>query len=122
MIALSFLELLKHIERLREVFQRFKAANLKINPLKCEFFRQNVPFLGHIVSRDGMQADPAKTSTVRQYSVPKSVTEVKGFLGSVLTTDGTFAISPPLVGLFISEHKKRKNFTGAPKPKRPLNN
>ena len=71
----------EHIERLREVFQRFKAANLKINPLKCEFFQQHVPFLGHIVSRDGIQADPAKTSAVRQYPVPKSVTEVKSFLG-----------------------------------------
>ena len=71
----------EHIERLREVFQRFKDANLKINPLKCEFFRQHLPFLGHIVSRDGIQADPAKTSAVRQYPVPKSVTEVKSFLG-----------------------------------------
>ena len=71
----------EHIERLREVFQRYKDANLKINPLKCEFFRQHVPFLGHIVSRDGIQADPAKTSAVRQYPVPKSVTQVKSFLG-----------------------------------------
>ena len=44
----------EHIERFREVFQRFKDANLKINPLKCEFFRQHVPFLGHIDSRDGI--------------------------------------------------------------------
>ena len=69
----------EHIERLREVFQR--DANLKINPLKCEFFRQHVPFLGHIVSQEGIQGDPAKTSAVRQYPVPKSVTEVKSFLG-----------------------------------------
>ena len=81
MIALSFLELLKNTERLREVFQRFKDANLKMNPLKCEFFRQHVPFLGYIVSRDGIQADPAKTSAVRQYPEPKLVTEVKSFLG-----------------------------------------
>ena len=71
----------EHIARLREVFQSFKYANLTINPLKCEFFRQHVPFLGHIVKRDGIQADPAKTSAVRQYPVPKSVTEVKSFLG-----------------------------------------
>ena len=71
----------EHIARLREVFQRFKDANLKVNPLKCEFFRQHVPFLGHIVIRDGIHADPAKTSTVRQYPVPKSVTEIKSFLG-----------------------------------------
>ena len=40
-----------------------------------------MPFLGHIVSRDGIQADPAKTSAVREYPVPKSVTEVQNFLG-----------------------------------------
>ena len=40
-----------------------------------------MPFLGHIVSREGIQVDPAKTSAVRQYPVPKTVTEVKSFLG-----------------------------------------
>ena len=40
-----------------------------------------MPFLGHIVSREGIQANPAKTSAVRQYPVPKSVTEVKSFMG-----------------------------------------
>ena len=71
----------KHIARLREVFQRFKDANFRINPLKCELFRQHELFFGHIFSRDGIQADPAKTSAVRQYPVLKSVTEVKIFLG-----------------------------------------
>ena len=71
----------EHTERHREVFQSFKDANLKINPPKCEFFRQHLPFLGHIVSRYGIQAGPPKTSAVRQYPVPKSVTEVKSFLG-----------------------------------------
>ena len=71
----------EHLERLREVFQRFKDANLKINPTKCEFFRQKVPFFGHIVSREGIQDNPEKTSTVKSYPVPKSATEVKNFLG-----------------------------------------
>ena len=71
----------EHLERLREVFQRFKDANLKINPTKCEFFQQKVPFSGHIMSRDGIQADPEKTSTVSIYPVPKSATEVKIFSG-----------------------------------------
>ena len=73
----------EHLERLREVFQRFKDAILKINPTECEFFRQKVPFLGHIVSREGIQADPAKISTVDRYPVPKNATEVKSFSASV---------------------------------------
>ena len=71
----------EHLERLREVFQRFQDANLKISPTKCEFFRQKVPFLGHMVSREGIQADPGKTSTVNNYPVPKNATEIKSFLG-----------------------------------------
>ena len=35
----------EHLERLWDVFQWFKDANLKINPTKCQFFRQKVPFL-----------------------------------------------------------------------------
>ena len=111
-----------HIETLREVFQRFKDANLKINPLKCEFFRQHVPFLGHVVSRDGIEVDPAKTSAVRQYPVPKTVTEVKSFLGLCSYYRRYIrdfaAIARPLHQLT----KKRKNSIGNPKPKRPLNN
>ena len=71
----------EHLERLREVFERFKHANLKIIPTKCEFFRQEVPFLGHIVNREGIQADPEKTSSVNKFPVPKNATEVKSFLG-----------------------------------------
>ena len=66
----------EHLERLREVFQRFKDPNLKINPTKCEFFRQKFPFLGHMVSREGILADPEKTSTVNNYPVPKKATKV----------------------------------------------
>ena len=59
-----------------------------------------MPFLGHIVSREGTQADPAKTSAVRQFPVSKSFTEVKSFFG--LCSDywqyvrNFVAIAPPL--------------------------
>ena len=69
----------EQLERLRQVFQWFKDANLKINPTKCEFFRQKIQFLGHIVSREGIQANPDKTSTVNRYPVPKNATDVKSF-------------------------------------------
>ena len=92
----------EHIERLREVFQRFKDANLRLNPLKCDLFRQHKPFLSDIVSQDGFQADPAKTSAVRQYPVPKRILRLKVSWDSVFTTDGTFAILPHLLDLFIS--------------------
>ena len=71
----------EHVSRLREVFQRFHNANLKINPAKCSFFQTKVQFLGHIVSKDGLQVDPEKVDVVKKFPIPKTQTEVKSFLG-----------------------------------------
>ena len=71
----------QHLQRLKMVFERFWAANLKINPSKCDFFRTQVPFLGHIVSKEGLQADPSKVEAVKTFPIPKNQTEVKTFLG-----------------------------------------
>ena len=71
----------QHLERLKMVFERFRAANLKINPSKCDFFRTQVPFLGHIVSKEGLQADPSKVEAVKTFPIFKNQTEVKAFLG-----------------------------------------
>ena len=71
----------EHIERLREVLERFRSANLKINPTKCEFFWTRVPFLGHIISKNGLEADPDKIAAVKKFPIPTNPTEVKSFLG-----------------------------------------
>ena len=71
----------EHLERFRLVFQRFRAHNLKINPDKCDFFRMKVQFLGHIVSKDGLEVDPSKIGAVQIFPVPRSQTEMKSFLG-----------------------------------------
>ena len=70
-----------HLERLRQVFKNFRSANLKVNPTKCEFFRTRVPFLGHIISKDGLEDDPEKVAAVKNFPIPTSPTEVKSFLG-----------------------------------------
>ena len=71
----------EHVERLRHVFKRFRAHNVKIDPDKCDFFRMKVPFLGHLVSKDGLEVDPSKVEAVQKFPVPGSQTEVKSFLG-----------------------------------------
>ena len=71
----------EHLSRLRQVFQRFQQANLKINPSKCAFFQTKVQFLGHIVSKDGLQVDPEKINAVLKFPTPTNQTHVKSFLG-----------------------------------------
>ena len=54
---------------------------LKLKPLKCEHFRQELVYLGHIVSKDGIQTDPKKVEAIHKWPVPTTVTEVRSFLG-----------------------------------------
>ena len=71
----------EQLERLRLVFERFRAHNLKVNPDNCDLFQMKVQFLGHIVSKDGVEADPGKVEAVQKSPVQKNQTEVKSFLG-----------------------------------------
>ena len=44
----------EHVDHLRQVFQKLRDANLKLNPKKCVFGQEKVRYLGHIVSKDGV--------------------------------------------------------------------
>ena len=70
-----------HLQNLEEVFKRLASANLKLNPEKCVFFQTQVSFLGHLVSESGISVDPEKTKAVRDWPVPRNVTEVRSFVG-----------------------------------------
>ena len=71
----------EHIKRLQHVFQRCREANLKINPTKCAFFQTKVQFLGHVISKNGLEADPEKIKAVQNFPVPQNQTDVESFLG-----------------------------------------
>ncbi|VDI00395.1 Hypothetical predicted protein [Mytilus galloprovincialis] len=71
----------KTLENLKLVFQRFRQHNLKLKPSKCTMFQTQVLFLGHVVSRDGVSCDPLKVETVKTWPIPRTVTEVKSYLG-----------------------------------------
>ncbi|KAL4153469.1 hypothetical protein QTP88_001302 [Uroleucon formosanum] len=73
--------LLNHNEKLRDVFERLRNHNLKIQPTKCEFLKQQCMYLGHIISENGIQPDPEKVKSVLQFPTPTSVKEIKSFLG-----------------------------------------
>lgn len=69
------------IQHLREVFDRLRAATLKLKPSKCSFVVQEVTFLGHVVSREGLKPDPMNIEKVRDWSSHQKHTEVWAFLG-----------------------------------------
>jgi len=71
----------EHIEGLGLLFERLRAANLKLKPSKCSLLRAEVSFLGHVVSGDGVSTDPEKIKAVRDWPVPTDIKEVRSFLG-----------------------------------------
>ena len=71
----------EHVFRLRAVFEKLKQVGLKLKPSKCEFFRQELIYLGHVVSKEGIQTDPKKVEAIHKWPVPTNVTEVRSFLG-----------------------------------------
>ena len=71
----------EHIERLQGVFSKLVQAGLKLKPKKCEFFKSRISYLGHIVSSSGIETDPRKVEAVKTWAIPKTVTDVRSFLG-----------------------------------------
>jgi hypothetical protein len=71
----------EHSEHLRIVLQVLKEKKLYAKLSKCEFWLNEVSFLGHIISGSGIAVDPSKVDVVLQWETPKSVTEVRRFLG-----------------------------------------
>ena len=63
------------------MFEKLSKAGLKLKPSKCEFFKDQISYLGHVVSAKGIATDPKKIEAVRNWPVPKTVTQVRSFLG-----------------------------------------
>ena len=70
-----------HLHHLRLVFNRFREAGLKLKPSKCHFGQKEVNYLGHVITTEGIQPDPKKVKVVQEYPAPKSVKEVRAFMG-----------------------------------------
>lgn len=71
----------EHLRNLGLVFDRLNAANLKLKAKKCNFFRKEVTFLGHVISERGVKTDPSKTAAVENWKTPTNISELRCFLG-----------------------------------------
>ena len=73
----------EHAKNLRFVLQTLRDHHLYAKFSKCEFWLEQVAFLGHVVSKDGIQVDPKKIEAVAEWPRPTIVTEIRSFLGLV---------------------------------------
>ena len=72
---------MENIKRLGQVFERLRAAGLKLKAKKCTLLQQNVKFLGHVVNKDGVHTDPEKVIKIVEWRTPVDTTGVRAFIG-----------------------------------------
>ncbi|XP_037515543.1 uncharacterized protein LOC119391974 [Rhipicephalus sanguineus] len=70
-----------HLKRLRTVLEAIKSSGLRLKPEKCHFAYEELHFLGHIISRNGVRPDPQKTTAIAQFPQPDDKRAVRRFLG-----------------------------------------
>ena len=73
----------EHMYHLRTVLQTLREHQLYTKFSKYDFWMESVAFLGHVVSKDGIQVDPQKIEVVSEWPRPTTVTEIRSFLGLV---------------------------------------
>ena len=72
-----------HEYHLRIVLQILREHQLYVKFSKCEFWLDEISFLGHIISKDGITVDPAKVNAVSKWKQPENPTKIRSFLDLV---------------------------------------
>jgi len=70
-----------HIERLQQIFDRLKVANLKLHVKRCSLFQRHVSFLAHVLTESGIEVQPGKVEAVQNWLTPRNLTEFRSFVG-----------------------------------------
>ena len=71
----------EHEQHLRVILNKLRGHDLYAKFNKCEFWLQEVAFLGHIITTEGVKVDPKKVKAVSDWKQPTNMMEVHSFLG-----------------------------------------
>eukprot|EP01117_Protostelium_nocturnum_P013214 TRINITY_DN4915_c0_g1_i4.p1 TRINITY_DN4915_c0_g1~~TRINITY_DN4915_c0_g1_i4.p1 ORF type:complete len:1172 (+),score=124.10 TRINITY_DN4915_c0_g1_i4:812-4327(+) len=71
----------EHLTHLEEIFTRMRKLKLRAKVSKCKFAFHEMKYLGHIVSKDGIRADPEKIKIMEEFVTPKNTQAVYRFVG-----------------------------------------
>ncbi|KAJ1571866.1 hypothetical protein NDA12_006538 [Ustilago hordei] len=70
-----------HVKHVTEVLTRLRSNRLFAKLSKCEFHTKTVEFLGYIIKPMGIEMDPEKVHTVKEWPMPESIHDIQRFLG-----------------------------------------
>ena len=73
----------EHLQNLEVVIQRLANSGLRLKLAKCAFMQKEISYLGHTINSQGLAPDKKKVMTIQAAPEPKSVTELRSFLGTI---------------------------------------
>ena len=71
----------EHQKHVKKVLELLRENKLYAKMSKCEFFKEEISFLGHVVNGDGMSMEKDKIKAIQDWPIPTTVTGIRGFLG-----------------------------------------
>ena len=105
------------LANIRHLLQRCQERSMTLNPLKVKIGTE-VPFAGYVISGDGCKIDPEKVAAIRDFPIPKNITDVKSFNGIAIQFKDS---CPNLMGalaplMALTSNKTTPNETADKKP------
>lgn len=73
----------KHLKRIIQILNRCREKSITLNASKFLFAKSQVPYVGYLIGKDGIEADPKKIEAIQKFSAPNNLTELRSFLGLV---------------------------------------
>ncbi|KAK1612104.1 hypothetical protein QYE76_035777 [Lolium multiflorum] len=96
----------EHLVQLRQVLHILQQNQLSIKRSKCMFAQQQLEYLGHIISKEGVATDPSKIKVVQDWPVPTNVKQILyGYQPRHLGVSNLQSDTPPELAAWL-EHRK----------------
>ena len=73
----------EHFKHLQWVFDHLRRHGLKLKLSKCQFLREETKYLGFMINKDRIKTDVDKVEVIRAMPAPKTVREIRGFIGAI---------------------------------------
>lgn len=73
----------EHLQHIQEVLTILQKNQFHVKMAKCSFAKQQLTYLGHIVSAQEVATNPSKIKTVQEWPQPQNVKDLRSFLGMV---------------------------------------